>query len=252
MVTMAQEGPWGGDFLIAMAAPAAASTKGWRVRRIVLACPVTAAVLLGLVATLTGCAGRATRAGPDVPPPPIAVSPSAANDTLGSLSPPASQTIPKLAPFVVSPPEVVSRLLILAGVSNKDVVFDLGCGDGRIVIAAASLYGARGVGVDIDAALVAQATAAATAAGVSHLVSFQVKNALDVDLSEATVVALYLLPSGNALLRPKLQRELRRGARVVAHSFDMGASWRPTKSETFYDDAGLPRIIHLWRISGRR
>lgn len=160
--------------------------------------------------------------------------------------------VPTLAPFVVSPPEVVERMLELAQVTARDTVFDLGCGDGRIVIAAAVGRGARGVGVDIDPALIAQAEAAAAAAGVLDLVSFRVQNAMDTDLSSATVVALYLLPSGNALLRPKLQRELRRGARVVAHSFDMGPSWRPSKSETFYDAAGLPRIIHLWRASGRR
>lgn len=163
---------------------------------------------------------------------------------------PTRPTPPTLAPFVVSPPEVVDRLLKLASVTARDTVFDLGCGDGRIVIAAARDHGARGVGVDIDPVLIAQAESAAQAAGVAHLVTFRVQNALDVDLSTATVVALYLLPSGNALLRPKLQRELRRGARVVAHSFDMGPSWRPSKSETFYDAAGLPRIIYLWRMAG--
>lgn len=159
---------------------------------------------------------------------------------------------PKLAPFVVSPPEVVERMLKLAGVTSADVVYDLGCGDGRIVIAAARMFGSRGVGVDIDASLIAQARQQAEEAGVSHLVEFRVADALETDLAPATVVALYLLPSGNALVRPKLQRELRRGARVVAHSFDMGPTWRPTRSETFYDLAGLPRIIHLWRVRGRR
>ncbi len=166
--------------------------------------------------------------------------------------PEGARPIPKLAPFVVSPPEVVERMLNLANVTAQDTVFDLGCGDGRIVIAAAVGRGAKGVGVDIDPALIAQAQAAAAAAGVLRLVSFRVQDAMEVDLSTATVVALYLLPSGNALLRPKLQRELRRGTRVVAHSFDMGPSWRPSKSETFYDAAGLPRIIHLWRVDGRR
>lgn len=159
--------------------------------------------------------------------------------------------VPNLAPFVVSQPEVVEHMPEVARGTVQDTLFDLGCGDGRIVIAAAVGRGARGLGVDIDPVLIAQARAAAAAARVVGLANFRVQNAMDIDLSTATVVALYLLPSGNALLRPQLRRELRPGARVVAHSFDMGPSWRPSTSETFYDAAGLPRIIHLWRVSGR-
>jgi SAM-dependent methyltransferase len=143
--------------------------------------------------------------------------------------PPASSTTttPRLdVLFVPTPVEVVEAMLSLAGVRADDVVYDLGCGDGRIVIAAARRYGARGVGVDADPVRIAESRAAATRAGVAGRVRFVQQDLFATDLSPASVVTLYLLGSLNERLRPKLLDELRPGARVVSHSFSMGA-WEP-------------------------
>jgi SAM-dependent methyltransferase len=156
----------------------------------------------------------------------------------------------RLAPFVATPEDVVDRMLRLAGVSATDLVYDLGCGDGRIVIAAAQRFGARGVGVEIDQALVNQARAKAEASGVAHLVTFLAQNAMTVDVSEATVVTLYLLSASNVALRPILTRQLRPGARIVSHNFAMG-DWEPDTVDTFRDAGGVVRTLYLWRTDGR-
>jgi SAM-dependent methyltransferase len=155
-----------------------------------------------------------------------------------------------LAPFVATPSDVVERMLTLAKVGPRDVVYDLGCGDGRIVIAAAQKFGARGVGVDIDARLINQAEASAKAAGVEKRVTFLVQDALTVDVSDATVVTLYLLSASNVRLRPILTRQLRRGARIVSHSFAMG-DWEPDVVDTFRDAAGTSRTLYLWNVDGK-
>jgi SAM-dependent methyltransferase len=152
--------------------------------------------------------------------------------------------IPINAPYVISPGEVVGAMLKLAAVKKTDVVYDLGCGDGRIVIHAAQRYGARGVGVDINPQRVAEARANAKKAGVEHLVRFEQKDIFDTDVREATVVALYLLPELNLKLRPKLQKELKPGARVVSHQFHMG-DWKPDK-----ELALGPSRIFLWTLPG--
>jgi SAM-dependent methyltransferase len=157
---------------------------------------------------------------------------------------------PSLAPFLPSPPDVVERMLALAGVGPGDMVYDLGCGDGRIVIAAAQKFGARGVGIDIDPALVAQATAAARAAGVADRTTFRVQDAMTVDVAEATVVTLYLLSASNIKLRPILTRQLRKGARIVAHNFPIG-DWEPDRVDTFTDAAGATRTLYLWTFDGK-
>lgn len=158
---------------------------------------------------------------------------------------PAAQT--RLAPFVVTPSDVVDRMLRLAAVGPGDTVYDLGSGDGRIVIAAARTFGARGIGLDIDPTLVDQATANARAAGVADRVSFRLQDAMTADVSEATVVTLYLLAASNVKLRPRLQAQLRSGSRIVAHNFGMG-DWDPEKVDTFVDVAGTTRTLMLWRI----
>jgi len=151
-----------------------------------------------------------------------------------------------LAPFVPTPPEVVERMLDLAGVTSSDIVYDLGCGDGRVVIAAAK-RGARGVGVDIEAHWVGEARKAAAEAGVSELVSFEVQNALAVELSQATVVMLYLVEWSTRMLDAKLAAELRPGARIVSHSFGMGD--RPAeKTEQWVDCTGQSRTLRLWIV----
>ena len=123
--------------------------------------------------------------------------------------------------FVATPPEVVDAMLTAARVTSADIVYDLGSGDGRIVIAAAKKYGARGVGIEINPQLVAESNASARAAGVSHLVQFIQGDLFTADFSAATVVALYLSPSLNERIKPRLLRELRPGTRVVSHVYDM-------------------------------
>ena len=157
---------------------------------------------------------------------------------------------PKLAPFMPTPAEVVDRMLAMAQVTRTDVVYDLGCGDGRLVITAAKRYGARGVGVDIDANLINQAEANAKAAGVDRRVKFLVQDAMTVDVSDATVVTLYLLSASNVKLRPILTRQLRRGARIVSHSFAMG-DWEPEVVDTFRDASGTSRTLYLWTTDGK-
>jgi ubiquinone/menaquinone biosynthesis C-methylase UbiE len=133
-------------------------------------------------------------------------------------------------PFVPTPEKVVDRMLEVAKVGPNDVVYDLGSGDGRIVIAAAKKHGARGVGIDIDPERVKEARANARSAGVSDRVEFREADLFKTDLSEATVVTLYLLSSVNLQLRPKLLSELKPGTRIVSHAFDMG-DWKPLKTE---------------------
>ena len=128
---------------------------------------------------------------------------------------------------------VVTAMLKMANVTSKDVVYDLGCGDGRIVIAAAKQFGARGVGVEIDPKLVKEAQAAAEKAGVQDRVTFVLGDIFDPNLKidDATVVALYLLQSMNERLRPRLQKELKPGTRIVSNSFTMGDAWPAEKSQ---------------------
>jgi SAM-dependent methyltransferase len=151
------------------------------------------------------------------------------------------------APFVATPADVVDRMLALADVGPRDVVYDLGSGDGRIVIAAARTYGVRGVGVDIDPARVAEARSNAREAGVEHLVTFRVEDARQTDLSGATVVTLYLVAALNAQLSPRLMTELRRGARIVSHNFPVG-DWDPDRVDVFRSADGLTRTLYLWTI----
>jgi ubiquinone/menaquinone biosynthesis C-methylase UbiE len=130
------------------------------------------------------------------------------------------------APYVSTPEEVVREMLRLAHVGPGDVLYDLGCGDGRIVIRAASEHGARGVGIDIDPARIEEANAGAKRAGVSDRVRFAVQDLFQTDFSAASVVAVYLYPELNAKLKPKLLAELKPGSRVVSHEFGIG-DWAP-------------------------
>ena len=132
--------------------------------------------------------------------------------------------------YVPTPQAVVDAMLDVAKVTASDVVYDLGSGDGRIVITAAKKYGARGVGIEIDPALVKKATDNAAAAGVSNRVRFIKQDLFTANISDATVVTLYLLQSINERLRPKLVRELKPGTRVVSHMFNMGPEWPAEKT----------------------
>jgi len=168
-----------------------------------------------------------------------------------ALSPsPAFTQAPSLAPYVPSPTDVVDRMLAFAKVTASDVVYDLGSGDGRIVIAAAKQYGARGVGVDIDPELVAQATENAKKAGVDRLVSFKVEDAMTTDVSPATVVTLYLFTTSNVKLRRMLTSTLKPGARIVSHTFSMG-DWAPSETMRFQDSNRYWRDLYLWRADGK-
>lgn len=146
-------------------------------------------------------------------------------------------------PYVPTPQPVVDRMLSIANVSNSDLLYDLGSGDGRIVITAARRYGAKGVGIDLDPQRVREARENATQAGVAHRVQFVSGNLFEADLSDATVVTLYLLSSVNRNLRPQLWRQLKVGTRVVSHAFDMGSEWPPEKTESVEGST-----IYYWTI----
>jgi SAM-dependent methyltransferase len=165
-------------------------------------------------------------------------------------SAPQSSSAASLAPYVPTPQDVVDRMLKLGGVTKNDVVYDLGCGDGRIVVTAAKQFGARGVGVDIDPQRIKESEANAKAAGVEHLVSFKLQDAMTVDVSPATVVTLYLLSASNVKLRPILTKQLRPGARIVSHAFTMG-DWPPDKTDEFTDSTGSMRSLYLWTTDGK-
>jgi ubiquinone/menaquinone biosynthesis C-methylase UbiE len=145
-------------------------------------------------------------------------------------------------PYVPTPQEVVDEMLKLANVHKGDVLYDLGCGDGRIVITAAKRYGIRAVGVDINPERIAEATENAKREGVLDRVKFIQGDLFETKFSDATVMTLYLLPAVNLKLKPRLLAELKPGARVVSHSFDMG-DWQPDKTvDIDY------RKIYLWTI----
>ena len=155
-------------------------------------------------------------------------------------------------PFVPSPMLVVERMLQLAEVRKDDVLYDLGSGDGRIVIEAAKKFGVRGIGVDLNPTLVEQARRRAAEEGVSHLVEFRAADGLTVDISQATVVTLYMFKWFNNQMRPKLQR-LKPGSRVVAHDFDID-DWKPTRVESLGPpsdgsaDYADSRTLYIWQV----
>lgn len=153
-----------------------------------------------------------------------------------------SQAVQRDVPYVPTPNEVVDGMLRLAEVGPNDVVYDLGCGDGRIVITAAQQYGARGVGIDIDPQRIKESRENARSAGVENRVKFIEQDLFDAEFRDATVVMLYLLPDVNMRLRPKLLEQLEPGTRVVSHSFDMG-DWEPAKTE--HVDG---KRIYLWIV----
>jgi cyclopropane fatty-acyl-phospholipid synthase-like methyltransferase len=137
---------------------------------------------------------------------------------------------PEEIPFVPTPIEVVDKMLEIAEVQKDDVVYDLGSGDGRVVIRAAKKYGTRGVGIEMDQSLIDKARTAAEAEGVSHLVEFRAEDALKTNLSPATVVTLYMLPWFNEAMKPNFKKYLKPGSRIVAHDFGI-EGWKPDKME---------------------
>lgn len=160
-------------------------------------------------------------------------------------TPQEKSPIPKKGPdvqYVPTPQDVVEEMLKLADVKKDDVVYDLGCGDGRIVITAAKRYGARGVGIDIDPERIRESKEKAEKEGVADKAKFREEDLFESDIKEATVVTLYLLNSLNQKLKPKLLKDLKPGTRVVSHNFDMG-EWKPEKTMQL-----LGSTIYLWVI----
>jgi precorrin-6B methylase 2 len=156
-------------------------------------------------------------------------------------------------PYVPTTEEAVKTMLKLAGVKQSDIVYDLGCGDGRIVIAAAKEYGAHGVGIDINPERIQEAEENAKRAGVEKLVRFEENDLFEADIHEANVVTLFLLSSVNLKLRPKLLKDLKPGTRIVSNTFDMG-DWKPDKKQTLDDNGagiGLSHKFFLWIIPQR-
>lgn len=152
-----------------------------------------------------------------------------------------------IAPFVPTPEEVVVRMLELAEITPGDVLYDLGSGDGRIVIAAAKRYGIKAVGFEINPALVEESRGTIKQEGLENLVEIREQDIQSVNLSPASVVTMYLYPNANLRLRRAIRSQLKPGSRVVSHKFDMG-DWTPVKTEQLKDSAGLMRTIYLWRI----
>jgi len=148
--------------------------------------------------------------------------------------------------FVATPEQVGIEMLKLAGVTRNDVVYDLGSGDGRLVIAAARDFGARAVGVELEGPLVQDSREGALKAGVADRTQFLWQDIFQTDVSPATVVAIYLSPALNLRLRPKLLRELRPGSRIVSHKFDMG-DWRPDRTIQAKGPTG-EHTIYLWIV----
>ena len=154
-----------------------------------------------------------------------------------------TQAPPRLdVPYLPTPQPVVDKMLSMARVTGNDRLYDLGCGDGRIVVTAARL-GAHGVGIDIDPVRIEEARQNAQAAGVADRVEFRVADLFASDFSQATVVTLYLLPVINRKLGPQLWRQLRVGTRVVSHDFDMGEDWPPERTERVGN-----KTVYLWTI----
>jgi SAM-dependent methyltransferase len=156
-------------------------------------------------------------------------------------------------PYVPTTEAAVAEMLKLAGVKKSDVLYDLGCGDGRIVVAAAKTYGAHAVGIDINPERIAEAKANAKKAGVEALVRFEENDLFEATFRDATVVSLFLLPDVNLKLKPRLLEQLKPGTRIVSNTFDMG-DWKPDKEMTVPgtdESSYLSRKLFLWTVPAR-
>ncbi len=159
-----------------------------------------------------------------------------------------SEDAEDLAPFVPTPMVVVERMLELGEVNAQSVLYDLGCGDGRIVVQAAKKYGAKGVGIDIDPIRIEESIENAKKEGVEGLVAFRLEDVMKVDFSEATIITLYLLPESNEILRPLLEKFLKEGTFVVTHNYDIpGWEEKEITVDTVYTDDGEEHDIYLYK-----
>ena len=192
------------------------------------------ATIIGLSAISAGCSNApdATTSQPTV-------------DTNVALAQSPASRAPDVV-YVPTPQAVVNRMLAIAKVNRKDVLYDLGSGDGRIPITAARKFGIRATGIDIDPQRIREANANAKTAGVSDRVRFLNQDLFQTKFSDATVVTLYLLPELNVKLRPQLLSQLKPGTRIVSHAFDMG-DWKPDRTEQVKAD-GQTSTIYFWTV----
>src|SRR5262244_680462 len=153
----------------------------------------------------------------------------------------------KIVPYVPTPQEVVQRMLEMAQVKKGDVVYDLGSGDGMIVVTAAKKYGVKAIGFEIDSERIKESQENIKKAGVGHLVEIRQQDIRTVDLSPASVLTMYLLPEVNLMIRPNIWKQMKPGSRVVSHDFDMG-DWKPLKTEHIKDGSTWEHTLYLWHV----
>jgi len=153
----------------------------------------------------------------------------------------------KIVPYVPTPQAVVDRMLELAQVKKGDVVYDLGSGDGRIVVTAAKKYGVKAIGFEIDPQRIKESHENIKKAGVEDLVEIRQQDIRTVDLSQASVLTMYLLPEVNLMIRPNIWKQMKPGSRIVSHDFDMG-DWKPLKTEEIKDDSSWDHTLYLWHV----
>src|SRR5215468_6033660 len=154
----------------------------------------------------------------------------------------------KIVPYVPTPQEVVDRMLELAEVKKGDVVYDLGSGDGRIVVTAAMKYGIKAIGFEIDPQRIKESQENIKKAGVENLVEIRQQDIRTVDLAGASVLTMYLLPEVNLMIRPNIWKQMKPGSRVVSHDFDMG-DWKPLKTEHIKDGSTWKPTLFLWHVT---
>ena len=157
----------------------------------------------------------------------------------------------KIVPYVPTPQDVVERMLELAGVKKGDVVYDLGSGDGRIVVTAAKKYGVKSIGFEIDPERIKESHENIKKAGVEKLVEIRQQDIRTVDLSAASVLTMYLLPEVNLMIRPNIWKQMKPGSRIVSHDFDMG-DWKPLKTEHIKDGSSWDHTLYLWQIEAAK
>lgn len=157
----------------------------------------------------------------------------------------------KIVPYVPTPQDVVEKMLEMVQVKKGDVVYDLGSGDGRIVVTAAKKYGVKAIGFEIDPERIKESHENIRKAGVENLVEIREQDIRTVDLSAASVLTMYLLPEVNLMIRPNIWKQMKPGSRVVSHDFDM-ADWKPVKVEHIKDASGWDHTLYLWRVEAKK